>query len=393
MPTGSPGKTVHFAGRIAVGLLALSLVYATAAPLIHTNAWWVRIFDFPRIQIAVLTGLVLCGYVALGFGGRLRSWDYALAASVAIALAWQLVAIAPYTTFYPEEMAESRAGDTSNRVSLLIYNVLADNREVAALRELIRDNDPDIVLLSEPTQWWLEQLEGLEDDYPFTLFQPQENEYGLLLYSRLELKDSRVRFLIDPEVPSIRTKVRLRSGALVTLYGLHPRPPGLSRSKATGEEEGDGERIDSDMRDAELLSVATEVSESGDIPVIVGGDFNDVAWSHTTHLFQRIGGLLDPRVGRGLIHTYDTRSRILRYPLDHVFASRHFLLVELRRLDDIGSDHFPLFVVLDYDPDASAANDEPQPDAGDKQEAEEAIDEGEAEDRQSALRPEHLRLS
>lgn len=41
-----------------------------------------------------------------------------------------------------------------------------DNREVGALRDLIRDTDPDLILLSEPNQWWLEQLDGLEDDLP-----------------------------------------------------------------------------------------------------------------------------------------------------------------------------------------------------------------------------------
>ena len=44
-----------------------------------------------------------------------------------------------------------------------------------AERDLIGDNDPDIILLSEPTQWWLEHLDGLEDDYPYTPFRPQEN--------------------------------------------------------------------------------------------------------------------------------------------------------------------------------------------------------------------------
>jgi hypothetical protein len=74
------------------------------------------------------------------------------------------------------------------------------------------------------------------------------------------------------------------------------------------------------------------------------------------------------------MNTFDTRSRLLRYPLDHAFASEHFLLVELRRLADIGSDHFPLFVVLDYDPEATIKNEEPQSDADDVQEAEEAIE-------------------
>ncbi len=384
------GKALYFLCRIAVNLLSLVLIFGTAAPLLHSNAWWIRVWDFPRIQIAVLIGLMLAGYTVLHLYGPLRPWEYVLAAVVGLALVWQLYSIAPYTAFYSKEMSDSHAEDDSNRISLLIFNVLSENREVAALREFIRNNDPDIILLCEPTQWWLEQLDGLEDDYPYTLHQPQKNQYGMLLYSRLELEDPEIRFLIEPEIPSIRTKVRLQSGTLVTLYGVHPRPPGgqgpdEEKGSGIGEaarevDEDDGEREDSDKRDAELLLVATEIKKLGDVPVIVAGDFNDVAWSRTTHLFQRLGGLLDPRVGRGLFNTFDTRSRLMRYPLDHVFASQHFLLVKLSRLPDIGSDHFPMFVVLDYDPGASLANEEPQPDAGDKQEAEEAIDKGKSSD-------------
>lgn len=375
---------MHFFCRIAVGVISLVLCFGTAVPLFRSDAWWIRIFDFPRIQIAVLIGLTLTGYVALHLGGDLRPWEYALAAVVGLGLVWQLHSIAPYTTFYPRAMADSHAADDGNRISLLVYNVLHDNREVESLRELIRDNDPDVILLSEATRWWLDQLAGLEADYPYTLLQPQENEYGLLLYSRLELEDPKIRFLIEPEIPSLRTQVRLRSGTVVTLYGVHPRPPGLKRRdderRGGSDEDQDGGREDSDMRDAELLSVAKEVKERGDVPVIVAGDFNDVAWSRTTHLFQRVGGLLDPRVGRGLFNTFSTKSRLLRFPLDHIFASEHFLVVELRRLPNIGSDHFPMLAVLDCDPSASAANDEPQPDAGDNQEADETIDEGKSND-------------
>ncbi|HSO24394.1 MAG TPA: endonuclease/exonuclease/phosphatase family protein [Chondromyces sp.] len=377
------GKVLNIFCRVAVGLLSLALIGGTAVPLIHSNAWWIRVFDFPRIQIAALIGLTLVGSAALHLCGRLRLWEYALAAVMGLALVWQLISIAPFTALYPREMSTSRAEDDSNRISLLVFNVLSDNREVEALRDLIRDTDPDLVLLSEPTQRWLEQLDGLEDSYPYTLHQPQANQYGMLLYSRLELVNPEIRFLIEPEIPSFRSQVRLRSGTLVTLYGLHPRPPGLTRpdeEKDDGVEEDDGERVDSVMRDAELLLVATEIQELGDVPVIVAGDLNDVAWSHTTRLFQRIGGLLDPRVGRGLFNTFDARSRLLRYPLDHVFASQHFRLVELRRLPDIGSDHFPLFAVLDYGRGASVANEEPQPHADDEQEAAEAIDKGKSHD-------------
>lgn len=145
-------KALHFFSRIVVGLLSLVLILGTAITLLRSNAWWIRIFDFPRIQIAVLIVLTLVAYAALRHYGRLRSWEYALAGVVGLALIWQLMSIAPYTVLYPSQMSDSRAEDNSTRISLLIYNVLYDNLEVETLRDLIRDTDPDLVLLSEPTQ-------------------------------------------------------------------------------------------------------------------------------------------------------------------------------------------------------------------------------------------------
>ncbi len=320
-------------------------------------------------------------YVILRLFGRLRPLEYVIILGMGLSLMWQLLLIIPYTAIYPREMVDSPATDNRNRLSLLVYNVLSENRDVQALLNLIEEHNPDAILLSEPNQWWFEQLEILEKQYPFTVSQPQENQYGMILYSRFELSNPEIRFLVEPGIPSVRVQIRLLSDEIITLYGVHPRPPGLKpksnevhNTRYDTEDQEDGEREDTDKRDAELMIVAKEIGEIKDEPVIVAGDFNDVAWSHTTHLFQRIWGLLDPRVGRGLFTTFDTRSRLMRYPLDHVFATKHFLLVDLKRLPDIGSDHFPFLVVLDYLPNVSQGNDEPQPESGDKNEANEAIE-------------------
>ena len=79
---------------------------------------------------------------------------------------------------------------------------------------------------------------------------------------------------------------------------------------------------------------------------VVMGDLNDVAWSRTSDLFRRAGGMLDPRVGRGFYPTFNANYPLLRWPLDHLFVSPHFKVMQLDLLPDIGSDHLPIFFRL-----------------------------------------------
>ncbi len=67
---------------------------------------------------------------------------------------------------------------------------------------------------------------------------------------------------------------------------------------------------------------------------------------------------------------------LLRYPLDHIFYSREFGLVSLKKLDDIGSDHFPLLIGLHYEPDGETSEGLKSPDPGEEAEIEEKIKEG-----------------
>jgi hypothetical protein len=110
--------------------------------------------------------------------------------------------------------------------------------------------------------------------------------------------------------------------------------------------------------------------------VVVCGDLNDVAWSRTTRLFQKVSGLLDPRKGRGFFSTFHARWPGLRWPLDHVFHSDSFRLIAMRRLPYVGSDHFPVNAVLSYEPQAEAEQEAPAADAEDLHEARETVARG-----------------
>jgi endonuclease/exonuclease/phosphatase (EEP) superfamily protein YafD len=216
------------------------------------------------------------------------------------------------------------------------------------------------VLAVETDRWWCNHLEQLQD-YPFRLAHPLDNTYGMLLVSRLELVEPELRFLLKPEVPSVRTGLRLRSGEVIALYGLHPEPPSPTEADTSAP------------RDAELVLVAREVAEAGG-PTIVAGDLNDVAWSHTSRLFRRISRLLDPRIGRGMFNSFHAGHRLLRWPLDHVFVSDDFLLRDMQRLPAFGSDHFPILIRLDHEPQAVEAAEPPKPDADDHAEADRKLE-------------------
>jgi endonuclease/exonuclease/phosphatase (EEP) superfamily protein YafD len=175
----------------------------------------------------------------------------------------------------------------------------------------------------------------IESLYKWKVKVPQDNTYGLALYSKIEMLDCQERRLVQRDVPSVRALMRLGNGQKFWFYAVHPRPP------VRGNLEGDLEFTGAASRDAELIRVALEIGELRE-PVLVAGDFNDVAWSHTTRRFQRLGRLLDPRVGRGLYNSYHAQHAWFRFPVDHLFHSKEFSLVHFGRGPEIGSDHFPI---------------------------------------------------
>ena len=349
---------------LVCAVVALAAVL-TLLPLSRSEQWWVRLWDFPRLQIAV--GAILGAALALGLPLEPVALAWPVAGVALACAAYQAIWILPYTPLWKRQVRRSGGADDAPRLRILVCNVLMTNRDSSRLLAQIRANRPDVVVTLETDAWWQQELDALADDYPNAQRCPLPNLYGMHVYSRLPLLDGRTQFLIDPAIPSMHMLVELPTGDRVRLHCLHPMPPSPT------------EKDESTERDAELVVVGRSVARAS-LPVIVTGDLNDVAWSRTTRLFLKVSGLLDPRRGRGMYSTFHAGNPLVRWPLDHVFHSNDFLLSFIQRLPAMGSDHFPILFELVLSPRAGAAQHSLDGDSADQAEAQEKVEDADAED-------------
>ena len=342
--------------------LSVLMLIPTIASLTKFDEWWVRAFDFPRIQISFLILVVLI--ITMLISPYEELWQIILTGLLAISLIYQLLKVFPYTTLSRKQVVSFHGNDPKAIISILVSNVLTTNTRYDKLIGLVNKKNPDILLTLETDKKWEEELSVLEKKYPYTVKIPLDNLYGMHLYSRLKLEEIDVKYLIKEDIPSIHGYLRLNNNSRVKFHALHPQPPSPTEDPT------------STNRDAELLLVGKDVKKDQE-SVVVFGDLNDVAWSRTTRLFQKLSGLLDPRIGRGFFNTFHADYRLLRWPLDHVFHTNDFTLIELSRGPHIGSDHFPMFIKLNYEPRAEHIQEEHEEATEDEKEwADEKIENG-----------------
>jgi len=336
------------------GLIAVLL---TLMPFVAIDYWWIRMFDFPHLQLTFLTLVALLTYFIKFDFKNYR--DYILMVILLACFIFQALKIYPYTGLSQYEVLKS----SSSKKTLKIYtaNVLQDNEVTEKLIKEIESMDADVMVFTETNAFWKDAIKkGLPNEYLYKVEYPLDNTYGMLLYSKLPLINPEIRFLVNDSIPSIHTKIKMHSNDTIQLYAIHPTPPMPQENPKSTD------------RDSEMMQIALFSRESKH-PVVVVGDFNDVAWSETSQLFQRVSELLDLRKGRGLFNTYNANNFLLRWPLDHVFVSKEFRYINAKRGNDIESDHFPFYAELNLEPENADVQKPKPPSAEDIESAKKQI--------------------
>ena len=146
-------------------IATVTLLIPTLLPMLRHEAWWVRCFDFPRLQLCcLLLVLLLLELLVLD----LREPVAMVLPAVAFAcLCYQAWWILPYTRLLPVEVKVTKNRNSRARIRLITANVLAPNRNAEELLEIVRTFDPDILVTLESNAWWQERLDTTGEGVSF----------------------------------------------------------------------------------------------------------------------------------------------------------------------------------------------------------------------------------
>lgn len=303
------------------------LVFFSLIPLIQNQHWFFRFFDFAKVQILFFQFII---FVLAWFFIPATSAFYIVQALLLVCIIYEIVLLYKYTPLYKIEKKQ-KSQNSSKSISILSANVYQFNKEYDRFLHFVRKKDADMVLTMESNKDWEFQMQSLKDIYPYFVEVGLENTYGIHLYSKFPFEMQKVNYFIADDIPSIEVICKTEDGYKFHYFGVHPPPPSPT------------EEDNSKERDGELLSVA-KVIRSIDMPTIVVGDFNNVAWAKSSILFRKTAEMIDPRIGRGLISTFHAKYWFLRFPIDQMFHSSDIFVEEIKAEENIGSDHLPLYV-------------------------------------------------
>jgi endonuclease/exonuclease/phosphatase (EEP) superfamily protein YafD len=244
---------------------------------------------------------------------------------LAAAGAVSVVPVVPYLPLAPRTAAVA----AEPRLKVLSVNFSYRQFSVRRFLEMVRDIDPDVVVVQELTPYAAEVLAPLDETLPHYFKMPADGRFGIAVWSRLPL-ESAVPFALGRQ-PAIEARVRFRDSAF-TVLGVHLNAPTSPRRAAA--------------RNTELRLLA-ERSAAIEGPLVVAGDFNVTPYSPLFGDWLAASGLTDTRRGRTPSVSWRPADLpILGIPIDHVAVSSEFAILAHRRLPNFGSDHYGVLAEL-----------------------------------------------
>ncbi len=219
-----------------------------------------------------------------------------------------------------------------NQLKVAQVNVLQFNQDHKRVTAHIKQLDADVLAFQEVDQLWADSLvEELAGEYAYYSLAPQDNCYGMALFSRKPLKKVQLRFWEGfPAISAL-----LQEGEQQTLIlSLHAASPTTrQRFQARNKQ----------------LALAAQLVAKSNLPTLIIGDFNTVPWDTALKPLLDSGSLQDSRA-RHYTATWPAQLGKWGIPIDYVLYSPHWQRVSHKSVTIPGSDHKAMVATLALKP-------------------------------------------
>lgn len=217
---------------------------------------------------------------------------------------------------------------------VLAWNILATNEDTTEIEGVIREVDPDILVLIEVRPNLMENLTFIEKTYPKSEVITHWGGMGIAVFCKrpdIELKVERFEIQVMPSIVAhIQSKDGSRQMNLVAMHTFSPTPPGRAV-----------------VRDRQLASFR-EWATNQTVPICLTGDLNTTPWTNSFIALEK-DGFRDSRRGVGNQASWPTFLGDLGIPIDHVFTRGECSVSNRHVLPGIkGSDHRPVSFDLSF---------------------------------------------
>ena len=267
--------------------------------------------------------------------GKPRRYSLILVLALAFSITATLIGIWNIAPFYIGTGPPPAPGSAS--LKIMEINVNTSNTSYQAVENHVMARNPDILLLLEVDQAWLDHLPRIARAYPFHVLCPRPDNFGIALFAKNKPYSGKLFSLPqrDLGLPCVAWNFKFADRDVV-LLGLHTLPP-VRRS---------GFRVRNAML-AEIANLARQISAEGAETIILG-DLNTAPWSYFFKRLTKISGTRDARRGFGVSPSWPAIPTLfpLLIPIDHCLVSPGLSVANFAVGGDVGSDHYPLEVEL-----------------------------------------------
>lgn len=266
----------------------------------------------------------------------LRAWRLAVVAGLVLLFNGYQLAVYP-------RVAPSAAPAAEHDLRLMVYNIHYRNDDLAAVAELVRQYDPDVVFLMEYSGAIQQQIETSFAAYPHRLIRTSRFTMGLALFSRVPITATEIHRFAATRIPVFEVQLQL-DGKSFTFVGGHPWPPQPQWGNLHRRQ----------------MQEITRVAAGAASPLIVAGDFNAAPWAYSVYRLASDAAVRVVRADFDLGKTWQPLPGV-GLPLDHILVSNEWQVLDLQYGPPGGSDHVPLIIDLRLCPPVGAASESNNP--------------------------------